>query len=68
MKAFLFFLCLFAATTSHGQVLGDPVDISQDFQRLENVYFVGSRVTAFDASTGQGGRDSALAQETRGHS
>jgi alpha-D-xyloside xylohydrolase len=36
------------------QVLGDPVDVSQDFQRHENVYFIGSRVTSFDTSTGQG--------------
>ncbi len=42
------------ATVSHAQVLGDPVDVSQDFQRLENVYFIGSRVTSFDTSTGQG--------------
>ena len=52
--SFLCFLCLFAATLSHAQVLGDPVDVSTDFQRLENVYFIGSRVTSFDASTGQG--------------
>jgi alpha-D-xyloside xylohydrolase len=50
----VFLLCLFVATTSHAQVLGDPVDVSQDFQRLENVYFIGSRVTSFDTSTGQG--------------
>jgi hypothetical protein len=39
---------------AQGQVLGDPVDISQDFQRMENVYFIGSRVASFDTSTGQG--------------
>jgi len=39
---------------SHAQVLGDPPDVSQDFQKLENVYFIGSRVTSFDTSTGQG--------------
>ncbi|HEU0252654.1 MAG TPA: hypothetical protein VFR12_06435 [Pyrinomonadaceae bacterium] len=42
------------AATSKAQVLGDPVDVSQDFQRLENIYFIGSRVTSFDTSTGQG--------------
>src|ERR1041385_9209305 len=47
-------LCLFLAPAAHAQVLGDPVDVSQDFQKLENVYFVGSRVTSFDTSTGQG--------------
>src|SRR4030095_6587656 len=44
----------FGPCVSHAQVLGDPVDVSQDFQRMENVYFVGTRVTSFDASTGQG--------------
>ena len=29
---------------SQAQVLGDPVDVSQDFQKLENVYFIGARV------------------------
>jgi alpha-D-xyloside xylohydrolase len=36
------------------QVLNDPVDVSQDFQRMEQVYFVGSRVEEFDPATGQG--------------
>lgn len=36
------------------QVLGDPVDVSREFQKLENVYFVGSQVTSFDAATGSG--------------
>lgn len=36
------------------QVLGDPVDVSQDFQKMENVYFIGSRLISFDAATGQG--------------
>ena len=40
-------LLLFPAV-SHAQVLGDPVDVSQDFQKMENVYFVGSRVKSFD--------------------
>jgi hypothetical protein len=39
---------------SHAQVLGDPVDVSQDFQKMENIYFIGSKVTSFDAFTGQG--------------
>ena len=49
----LMILVLFPAV-SHAQVLGDPPDVSQDFQKMENVYFVGSRVTSFDTSTGQG--------------
>jgi alpha-D-xyloside xylohydrolase len=36
------------------QALNDPVDVSQDFQRMENVYFVGSKVANFDPATGQG--------------
>src|SRR6185437_5437697 len=45
---------LMCASVARAQVLGDPVDVSQDFQKMENVYFVGSRVTSFDTSTGQG--------------
>ena len=33
-------LCFFVAADCRAQVLGDPVDVSQDFQRLENVYFI----------------------------
>ena len=51
-RIFLFSLLLPVA--AHAQVLGDPVDVSQDFQKLENVYFVGSRVSSFDPATGQG--------------
>src|ERR1041384_7912111 len=55
MKRVLFFVVLFmCARVAHAQVLGDPVDVSQDFQKMENVYFVGSRVTSFDPATGQG--------------
>ncbi|HJQ30758.1 MAG TPA: TIM-barrel domain-containing protein [Pyrinomonadaceae bacterium] len=43
-----------AAFAQQPQVLNDPVDVSQDFQRMENVYFVGSRVRDFNPSTGQG--------------
>ena len=34
----LMILVLFPAV-SHAQVLGDPPDVSQDFQKMENVYF-----------------------------
>jgi alpha-D-xyloside xylohydrolase len=37
-----------------GQVLGDPVDTSVDFQKLEQVYFVGDRVVSFDSQSGAG--------------
>jgi alpha-D-xyloside xylohydrolase len=36
------------------QVLGDPMDVSQDFHKMENVYFIGNKVTSFDAASGQG--------------
>ncbi|HET7113744.1 MAG TPA: TIM-barrel domain-containing protein [Pyrinomonadaceae bacterium] len=45
---------IFSPSVLHAQVLGDPVDVGQDFQKLENVYFIGSRVTSFDTATGQG--------------
>ena len=45
---------LLLPVVAHAQVLGDPADVSQDFQKMENVYFIGSRVTSFDTSTGQG--------------
>ncbi len=35
-------------------VMGDPVDVSQEFSKGENTYFVGSRVTAFDPANGSG--------------
>jgi alpha-D-xyloside xylohydrolase len=43
-----------AALAQQPQVLNDPPDVSQDFQRMEQVYFVGSRVKDFDPRTGQG--------------
>ncbi|MBO0798377.1 MAG: DUF4968 domain-containing protein [Blastocatellia bacterium] len=36
------------------QVMGDAVDVSQDFQKMEQVYFIGQRVASFDAVTGKG--------------
>lgn len=36
------------------QVLGDPPDVSQDFQKMENVYFIGSRLADFDGASGRG--------------
>src|SRR6185369_10240989 len=50
----IFLLILFLPLATHAQVLGDPADVSQDFQKMENVYFIGSRLTAFDTNTGQG--------------
>jgi alpha-D-xyloside xylohydrolase len=36
------------------QVMGDAVDVSQDFQKMEQVYFIGERVANFDPATGKG--------------
>ena len=52
--AFCASLWLTFPVINHAQVLGDPVDVGQDFQKLENIYFIGSRVTSFDTATGQG--------------
>ena len=53
-RIFILMTLLLFPTVCGAQVLGDPPDISQDFQKMENVYFIGSRVTSFDTSTGQG--------------
>src|SRR6266508_353183 len=48
-------LCVLSCSSRiQAQVLGDPVDVSKDFQKRENVYFVGSGVKTFDPATGQG--------------
>ena len=36
------------------QAMGDAVDVSQDFQKMEQVYFIGDRVVGFDPATGKG--------------
>jgi alpha-D-xyloside xylohydrolase len=45
---------LLSARGAAAQVLNDPVDVSQEFQKPEQVYFVGSKVADFDAATGRG--------------
>lgn len=47
-------LMFLASQTATAQVLNDPVDVSQDFQKAENVYFIGNQVTKFDSSSGAG--------------
>ena len=54
MLSGIFFLCLLCSSRLHAQVLGDPVDVSQDFQKMENVYYVGSSLKNFDTATGLG--------------
>src|SRR4029078_1479139 len=53
-RIFLLVMLLMCASVAHAQVLGDPVDVSQDFQKMENVYYVGSSLKNFDAATGVG--------------
>ncbi|MFL6331820.1 MAG: TIM-barrel domain-containing protein [Pyrinomonadaceae bacterium] len=47
-------LALLACAASSAQVLNDPVDVSQEFQKMEPVYFVGSKVASFDPASGRG--------------
>lgn len=50
-------VALFTLSIQHqvrAQVWGDPVDVSEDFRKLEQVFFVGSRVAEFDPVTGHG--------------
>ena len=53
-RILLLVLLVLLPVVSHAQVLGDPADVGQDFQKMEHVYFVGSKVTSFDTATGQG--------------
>ncbi|MDQ3920564.1 MAG: alpha-xylosidase [Acidobacteriota bacterium] len=52
LLALILSLAPFAAVKA--QVLNDPVDVSREFQKMEQVYFVGSRVKDFNPATGQG--------------
>lgn len=49
-----FLLIIFATLNLSAQVLGDPEDISLDFKKHENVYFIGNQLTDFNSSTGEG--------------
>ena len=51
---------LLACGGAWAQVLNDPVDVSQEFQKMEPVYFVGSKVASFDPPTGRGTPSSAF--------
>lgn len=43
-----------ATALSQAPLLGDPPDVSEEFRKLEQVYFVASELAAFDASSGAG--------------
>ena len=45
---------LFLHTSALAQMIGEPVDVSQDFAKLEQVFFIGNRVTTYDAGNGAG--------------
>ncbi len=50
----LLLLSLLFPNLVHAQIIGELVDVSEDFQKLEQTYFVGSRLVDFDAATGEG--------------
>lgn len=50
----LLLILTFADLNLSAQVLGDPVDVSSDFQKSDNVYFVGNQLTDFNPATGEG--------------
>ena len=55
--AFLAFILVGPAqhtALAQNQELGNAVDVSQEYQRLGQQYFVGNRVTSFDSTTGTG--------------
>ena len=54
LSALLFVIAFSGGSTATAQVLGDPVDVSRDFWKMENTYFIGSKVKEFNAATGQG--------------
>jgi alpha-D-xyloside xylohydrolase len=55
-RRFAFGLLILAAglMTAEAQVLGDTEDVSRDFQKAENVYFIGNRLANFEAASGTG--------------
>lgn len=50
----LFLLLSLPGQAIHGQVLGDAIDVSQDFTQSESTYFVPTQVGDFDESAGRG--------------
>ena len=55
VSLFIFVFFVFTSNKNiSAQVLGDPIDVGQDFQKMENVYFIGSRIADFDAEKGTG--------------
>src|SRR5690606_17793623 len=45
---------LLLPATASAQIIGELVDVSDEFERLEQTYYVGARVSEFDAASGEG--------------
>ncbi|HKX32457.1 MAG TPA: TIM-barrel domain-containing protein [Blastocatellia bacterium] len=45
---------LFLPGDAKAQIMGEPVDVSQDFQKLEQLFFIANRAVAYDPATGRG--------------
>src|SRR6266478_2768206 len=54
LPTLILLISLGSSSVVEAQVLGDPIDVSPDFQKMEQVYFIGNHLTNFDLSTGQG--------------
>lgn len=46
-------ICVFHQNLG-AQIMGDAVDVSRDFQKMEQVYFFGDRIVNFDPTSGLG--------------
>lgn len=56
-KGFIYLTALIGLTLCKcilAQNIGDQVDVSLDFQKLESTYFVGNRISEFNVTTGAG--------------
>lgn len=51
---FLILIFILGNLSLSAQVLGDPEDVSRDFQKPENVYFIGNQLMNFDIAKGEG--------------
>jgi alpha-D-xyloside xylohydrolase len=46
--------CIPTTVMAQAQVMGDAVDVSQDFRKVEQIYFIANRVMSYDPNTGTG--------------
>jgi alpha-D-xyloside xylohydrolase len=54
LLAIAFLLVCGTPAAAQPPLIGDPVDVSEDFRKPENVYFVAGKVVAIDAASGTG--------------